>query len=116
MKITLPADRKIRIKECFLNLRSHYRSISNRDAARPIGYMVSCLPAVQFGGIHYRALESDKIQALKLSKVNFNAPMALSNLALSDVDWCLSNLNNSFGHISRPPPDLTVYSDASLSG
>ena len=42
--------------------------------------------------------------------------MALSKLSLSDVDWWLSNLNNSFGHISRPPLDFTVYSDASLSG
>ena len=116
MTITLPADRITRIKEFFLNLRSHYRSVSIRDTAKAIGYMVSCLPAVPFGGIHYRTLENDKIQALKMSKGNFDAPMALSKLALSDVDWWLSNVNNSFGYICRPPSDLTLYSDASLSG
>ena len=77
MKITLPADRKTRVKECFLNLRSHYRSVSIRDTAKAIGYMVSCLPAIPFGGIHYRALENDKIQALKMSKGNFDVPMTL---------------------------------------
>ena len=64
MKIALPADRETKIKECFLNLRSYYRSVSICDTARAIGYMVSCLPAVPFGGINYRALENDKIQAL----------------------------------------------------
>ena len=65
------------------------------------------LPAVPFGGIHHRVLENDKIQVLKMSKGNFDAPMALSKLALSDVDWWFSNLNNSSGHKSRPPTDLT---------
>ena len=51
-----------------------------------------------------------------MSLGNLDAPMTLSKLPLSDVDWWFSSVNNSFGHISRQPPDLTLFSDASLSG
>ena len=83
MTSTLPADQRTRVKECFLNLRSHYSSVSIRGTVKAIGYIISCLPAIPFGGIHYRALENDKIQALKMSKGNIDAPMTLSKLALS---------------------------------
>ena len=73
-------------------------------------------PAIPFGGIHYRSLENDKIQALKTSRGNFDATMALSKLALSDIDWWISHLDDSFGYTSRSPPNLILYSNAFLSG
>ena len=116
MTINLPSERKTKIKECLQNLKIHCHAVSIRDTAKAVGYMVSCLPAVPFGGIHYRSLENDKIQALKTSRGDFDAIMGLSKLALSDIEWWLLNLDDSFGYISRSPPDLTLYSDASLSG
>ena len=40
-----------------------------RFAAQVIGKIVSSLPCIEFGRLHYRHLERDKIQALSRSKV-----------------------------------------------
>ena len=42
-----------------------------REVARVIGLIVSSFPAVQYGQCHYRAIENDKIYAIKISRGNF---------------------------------------------
>ncbi len=72
--------------------------------------MVSSLPAVPFGGIHYRLLERDKIEALELAQGNFDAPMAISETAIFEIDWWLRNLDHSLCYISMNPPEITLFS------
>ena len=48
MTIILPAERKTKIKDCFLNVRSHCLAVSIRDTAKAVGYMVSCLLVIPF--------------------------------------------------------------------
>ena len=84
--------------------------------ARVIGYIVSSLPAVQYGQSHYRAIEKDKIVALKYAKVDFDAHMCLSAPAVQELHWWLLNLPNSFNFVVKPVVDATMNSDASLSG
>ena len=43
-----------------------------------IGYFISSLPAVRYGALYYRVLEKDKVEALKISKGNFEAKMQIS--------------------------------------
>ena len=42
MTITLPAEQRTKIKDCFLYLRSHCLAVSIPDTAKAVGYMVSC--------------------------------------------------------------------------
>ena len=58
----------------------------------------------------------DKVQALNLSKGNFEADMTVSNQGIIEMKWWLCNLCHSFNVICHPPVDVTLYSDASLMG
>ena len=67
-----------------------------------IGKIVSSLPAVQFGKLHYRDLERNKIQALKNSKGNYEATMTLSLLARELLNWWVQNTNDVYRQIQYP--------------
>ena len=80
MTVTLPEDKMNEIVEmCTELLNAADPSI--RQVARVIGKMVSTFPAVQFGPLHYRDLEKDKIRALQINKGHFDRYMALSGNA-----------------------------------
>lgn len=83
MKITLTKE-KIR------------NTLSIREVAQVIGYIVASLPAVRYGQCDYRAIEKDKIDALKQEKGNFDAQMHLSSQAKTQLNWWLANINFSF--------------------
>ena len=116
MNITLPTDRKEKIKECLSLIYSQASNVPIRDVAKAIGHMVSSLPAVPFGGIHYRRLENDKINALTSVNGNFDKTMTISSHALVDVKWWLNNIDKSYGLIRQTPPEGQIYSDASPLG
>ena len=84
--------------------------------AKIIGYLVSSLPAVQFGALYYKSIEKDKIMALKASKGNFKGKMSLSAKAKHELNWWVDNIDHSFNLIRKPAIELTMYSDASFHG
>ena len=45
--------------------------------ARVVGVKVSAVSAIEFGPLHYRELEKQKTEALRLSKGNFDTPMSM---------------------------------------
>ena len=59
--------------------------------AKLLGHIVSCFPAVEFGKLFYRQVELERSAALKAAKCNFDASMALSDKAKSDIPWWLSD-------------------------
>ena len=59
--------------------------LSIRFVARVIGKIVSSLPGSEFGKLHYRNLERDKIRALALNRGDYDAKMQLSVLAKEDL-------------------------------
>ena len=74
-------------------------------------------PAVTFGPLHYRHLERDKISGLKHHKGNFEGKISLSAKAVSEIHWWINNIDNSCHHINYiPNPDITIHTDASLTG
>ena len=115
MTITLTEDKIHKIIICISNLLSK-KSPLIRKIAQVIGCMVSRFPAVKYGKCHYRALENDKIEALKASKGCFNTTMCLSTLAVADLKWWLDKLPASCGFVQLPPIACTLSSDASLRG
>jgi hypothetical protein len=115
MKITLTEDKIVKITNHISNLLD-LPSPTIREVAQVIGYMVSSLPAVQNGQCHYRTIEQDKIIALKNARGDFDSHMCLSASAVQDLHWWLLNLPNSFNFVVKPVVDITINSDASLSG
>ncbi len=61
------------------------RQFSIRELASLIGTLVSMFPGVEFGPLHYRALERDEDLALKMAGGNFEAKMTLSQSSIIDL-------------------------------
>ena len=116
MRISLPYDRKQKIKDFLQYIIFQSENVLIRDVAKAVGYMVSSLPAIPFGGIHYRQVENEKIQALKSHHGKFDANMRLSIYATTEITWWIENLDHSSGFLSLPPFQVTIFSDASPLG
>lgn len=78
--------------------------------------MVASFPGVMYGPLYYRQLEIEKVAALKQSRGNFEATMNLSDMAKSDLHWWIENITTTSNQTTHGNPQLTVYSDASLTG
>ena len=115
MNVTLPSTKVLKIKDkCSKLSMSHNLSI--RDVASVIGLIVSTFPAVKFGPLHYRSLENDKIQALAISKGNFDHAMSLSKTAYDDLRWWIDNVESSFNDMAISNPEMVIATDASSTG
>ena len=90
--------------------------IKIEELASLIGIIVSSFPGVEYGPLHYRSLERDKTDALRLSKGNYDGKMSLSSNAKLEINWWLSNIDESVKVISHGHPSITISSDASLIG
>ena len=115
MTLTLTDEKILKIETLILQVLNSEK-VTIREVARVIGYFISSLPAVRYGALYYRALEKDKVEALKISKGNFEAKMQISPKARYELNWWLANLNTSFNTIDHPPIDFTLTSDASFKG
>ena len=85
-----------------------------REVAQAIGYIVSNLPAVKYGKCHYRAIENNKISALKEVKGNFDPTMCLSTSAVAELEWWVNHLPTSFHFIQAPVIDCAISSEPPL--
>ena len=95
MSIKLTTEKASAIKiQCESALQ--VRKITIRQVARILGLLLSCFPGVMWGPLHYRQLESDKTEALKNSKGNFNEIMQISEAAKKDIAWWVSNIMDSY--------------------
>ena len=86
------------------------------EVARVLGVLVSSFPGVQFGPLHYRNLERDKISALQVNKGNFESPMTVSSEARTVLMWWISNIDSAFKLILLDPPTVIITTDASTLG
>ena len=87
-----------------------------RQVASLIGSLVSSFPRVEFGPLHYRALEADKDYHLNMHQGNFNALMSLSAGSLEDLNWWVFHLPSASKNIYHSPPNLILHTDASGIG
>ena len=69
--------------------RTH--SLTIQRVAEVLGLFVAYCEAADFGQLHYRALERDKIRALKMSRGDYGAIMHISPNGWQDVDWWFAN-------------------------
>lgn len=87
-----------------------------RDVARLIGLMVDYSKGLDYGEAHYRRLETEKTEALKKCKGNFEGKMTISFTAQEDIFWWLDNLDNGCRKIRLQEPVTTVITDSSDNG
>ena len=80
--------------------------LSIRFVARVIGKIVSSLPGSEYGKLHYRNLERDKIRALG----DYDGKMQLSVLAKEDSLWWFENVQQAYQRIIQAPITY-VFSD-----
>ena len=115
MRVLLPTPKQQEIKEVCNNLLSQRRH-KIRSVAVTIGKIVATFPAVQYGPLHYRALEKDKIEALKLNCGHFDRFMYISDEAREDLQWWINNIDSAYSLIYRGKPDVQISTDASGLG
>ena len=77
MVVLLPESRQESILVSFRKLVSK-STTSIREVAKVIGLLVASFSAVEYGKLHYRHLEREKIQALKFKYGNFDALMQIT--------------------------------------
>ena len=87
-----------------------------REVAFTLGLLTSNFPAAKQGPLHFRSLDMDKTEALRLNKGNFDAFMQLSELSCNDLQWWINSARSLHNPISLPPPEVTLYTDASKEG
>ena len=115
MQVRLPAEKIAEIAEsCTMLLSEQNHTI--RTVATVLGKMVATFPAVQYGKLHYRELEKEKIKALKKNNGNFDSMMSLSPQAKADILWWLHNIHTSVRDIRRNCHTKIITSDASGLG
>ena len=71
---------------------------------------------MEFGPLHYRHLEKDKVQALSASKGNYQGRVQLSRRSRNELQWWIDNIALSNKYITHEKPSFTIQSDASTVG
>ena len=115
MTITLTKNKKEKIKSSSKQLLTPLK-ICQGEIASVIGNIVASFTTVPYGTFHYRNLEKDKLEALKISKYNCDAYLTLSNNSISALRWWVSNMEQACIYRTTTEPDLTIYTDTTLTG
>ena len=115
MKVCLTTERKESIKtDCCMILEAKAPKI--RDVARVIGKITASFPGVMLGPLHFRALDMNKTEALRVAKGSYNHRMHLSDDAKNDLTWWINNVESSFNVVDHGKPNVIITSDASKTG
>ena len=115
MRITLTPDKKEKLITLCSSVLAK-AEVTIAELSQIIGTIVSSLPGVEYGKLHYRQLEIDKNTALKRYKGDYKALLSLSIRAQSELRWWFENVQQSFNPISHGNPDMTLVTDASKLG
>ena len=94
----------------------HHKSPTIRVLSQVIGYIISTFPGVMFGPLFFRHLERDKTCSLQQNHGNFDAVVSLSHSSQQELSWWIENASDSYNAVSHGKPDITLTTDASLTG
>lgn len=115
MRVSLTTEKAVSLqKSCQDLLDTLHPSI--REVARVIGKLTASFPGVMYGPLHYRWLDMDKTEALKINKGNFDKNMSLSAESIADLHWWCRSILTAYNPTSHGEPQLTMTTDASLIG
>ena len=115
MVVTMPVDKiDNTIQEWKVLLKKQEATI--REVAKVIGILVSVFQAVEYGPLHYRNLELQKIDQLKNCKGNYNLKMRITNSMKTDWRWWLESIQYQYRNIDHVTSEMVITTDASLEG
>ena len=115
MKVSLTDEKHKKLNDKIDKLLTTERP-TIRAVASTIGSMISYMPAVRYGPMHYRSLEREKIKSLRDSKGNFDACMSLSEKAIEQLNWWRYKAKLYPELINIHEPDHVICTDASGAG
>ncbi len=118
MMIEVPVGKEERIRAAVNTLIRDIlrrKKVSIRRMARVIGLIVSVLPAVRYGKLHYRELEREKIRALAGSR-DFDKKCRWPKTCLRDLKWWRASPFGWKCSFESLIPSSTLITDASLEG
>ena len=115
MKVFLPADKASRLVETCGKLLQQ-NSCKIQELAEFIGLILSYSKAADFGMLHYRSLERQKIAALRQSKGDYEASLELTDESLAEIQWWQDQAPSLSRWISHGNPVIIINTDASQSG
>ncbi|XP_057327244.1 uncharacterized protein LOC130668794 [Microplitis mediator] len=87
-----------------------------RDFAKLIGSLVAACPAVEYGTLYCRSLETAEIQALDVNNNNFEARMVLPVSISQDLEWWQQQLPSASRKIRSGNYVREIFSDVSPTG
>ena len=87
-----------------------------RDVAKIVGKFVASEPCFEYAPLYYKTLETEKDQALKGSRGNFDVYMLLSEEAMGCLNCGINNTEMPSRPINLRKPDIVIESDSSLTG
>jgi hypothetical protein len=116
MCVGLPDDKQEYLRRICESTLQNKSRVTIQSIAHLLGILVSYSTGVSFGELHFRALEREKIQALKKACGDYASLMDLQdNHSLVDLHWWIKN-----AHVVKPishgSPDLILQTDASSEG
>ncbi|XP_058799080.1 uncharacterized protein LOC131668714 [Phymastichus coffea] len=115
MTLTLPYEKKVRIFEMVSTILE-MKVVRIKMLARCIGVLVAACPAVAYGWLHYKYLETLKGDALTIQDYNMYKSVHLDTKAREELEWWKANILPSYNKIRSNIFDLTIFSDASKTG
>ena len=102
MAVSLTQEKKAKLKWLCLEALEKGNQVI-WFVAQVIDKIVSSLPGVEFGRLHYRHLERDKIQALRRSQGVYDILMHLSEAAKYELNWLLDVASHLCRRIKHAP-------------
>lgn len=114
MQVTLPDDKKTRVKSELKNFMALKRC-KIRKFAQIVGLLISICPATEYGLLYTKQLERSKFLSLNGSD-DYDKYMNISSSLLPDLQWWLKAIENSASSIKHDSYVIEIFSDASTTG
>ena len=112
----LPDDKIVKLKKKCRDVLSK-ACVSTREMSSLLGSLNWTSGTIKFAQAHFRSLQRSQITALGGQSVSDTSFARLSLSDRADIHWWMNNMGSANGiPIDEGDPDVTICSDASLSG
>ena len=106
-------------KEALISLLKSFLKIESCKIvkfAQLLGKLVATCPAIEYGWLYTKLMESEKLHYLRSSSMNYNAKMEISAKVKSEMEWWITNIPIVYKKFKVNFYEKEIYTDASDSG